>query len=125
MPISIQFDESAGCVYSTAQGIVAVGDIEAHLRAKAAAELLFKPEIFDARDVTLDLSVRDLQHIAEVLREVMDASKAGPTAVVTNSAYIECLARAYAEMTAKENPDFRVFNSIVTAKEWVAQQAPA
>jgi len=120
MPIIFQFDEATSCVCSTAHGIVAVEEIEAHLRMKAEAQLLSKPEIFDARDVTLDLSTEDLKHIATVLREVMNFSKPGPTAVVTNTAYIECLARAYAAMTAKENPDFRVYNTIAEAKKWVA-----
>jgi hypothetical protein len=122
MPIILQFDEVSGCVYSTAHGIVAVDEIEAHVRAKVAANVLSKPEIFDARDVTLDLSTRDLQHIATVTREATGSQKPGPIAIVTNSAFIECLARAYAAMTVQQNPAFRVFNALADAKAWVEKQ---
>jgi len=120
MSITIHFDEISGYVSSTAHGIVAVKEIEAHVRGKAAANVLSIPEIFDARDVTLDLSVQDLRHIAGVVRETMGSQKPGPIAIVTNSAFIECLARAYAAMTVKQNPAFRVFNTIADAQAWVA-----
>jgi hypothetical protein len=123
MPIILQLDEVSGCVCSTAHGIVAVEEIEAHVQAKAAADVLSKPEVFDARDVTLDLSVEDLKHIAAVVRETMGSMKPGPIAIVTNSGFIECLARAYAAMAVKQNPGFRVFNALTEARDWAARQA--
>lgn len=123
MPIHLQFDEVSGCVLSTASGIVAVKEAEAHVRAKTAANVHWKPEIFDARDVTLDLSTADLKRIAAVVRETLGPLKAGPIAVVTNSGFIECLCRAYAAMTVKQNPAFQVFNTLSEAKEWAAQMA--
>lgn len=123
MPIILQFDAVSDCVCSTAHGIVAVDDIEAHVRARAAAQVLAKPEIFDARDVTLDLSREDLQYIANLVRELMGSMPPAPTAVVTNSAFIECLTRAYAAMMEKDHLAFRVFKTLAEAREWVAQQA--
>ena len=123
MPIHLQFDEVSGCVFSTASGIVAVGEVEAHIRAKAEANMHSQPEIFDARDVTLDLSTEDLKHIASVVRETLGSLTPGPIAVVTNSGFIECLCRAYAAMTVKQNPAFGVFKTLAEAKEWVAQVA--
>lgn len=123
MSITLQFDEISGYVSTTAHGILAVKEIEAHVQDKAAANVLSKPEIFDARDVTLDLSVQDLRHIAGVVRETMGSQKPGPIAIVTNSAFIECLARAYAAMTVKQNPSFRVFNTIADAQAWVTRKS--
>lgn len=123
MPIILQFDEVSDCVCSTAHGIVGVEEIEAHLRARAATGVYAKPEVFDARDVTLDLSREDLQSVAAIMRELSASTPPGATAVVTNSAFIESLARAYALMTVKENPAFAVFNTIPEAKEWIAQLA--
>ena len=122
MPIILQLDEVSGCVCSTAHGIVGVDEIDAHLRAKAAANVLSEPEIFDARDVTLDLSVHDLQHIAAMMRETMGSQKPGPIAIVTNSAFIESLARAYAAITVKQNPAFRIFKTLADAKAWAIGQ---
>ncbi len=123
MPIQLQFDEVSGCVFSTAHGIVVVEEVEEHIRAKAAANMHSQPEIFDARDVTLDLSTEDLKHIASVVRETLGSLTPGPIAVVTNSGFIECLCRAYAAMTVKQNPAFGVFKTLAEAKEWVAQVA--
>jgi hypothetical protein len=123
MPIHLQFDAASGCVLSTATGIVAVKEVEAHVHAKAAANVHSKPEIVDARDVTLDLSTEDLKHIAEEVRKTLGSLKPGPIAVVTNSGFIECLCRAYAAMTVKQNPAFRVFNSLSEAKDWMTAKA--
>lgn len=123
MPIVLERDDIAGIVYSTAQGIVNLVDVEVHLRAKFDAQVMTWPEVFDARDVTLDLSMRDLHQIADHVRQAMVGKEPAPVAVVTNSGFVQGLAKAYGSLTADQYPAFGVFGTLDEARQWICVQA--
>jgi hypothetical protein len=123
MPIVLERDDAAGIVYSTAKGIVNLVDVEVHLRAKFDAQVLTWPEVFDARDVTLDLSMRDLNLIAEHVRQAMADKQPAPIAVVTNSGFVQGLAKAYGLLIADQNPAFAVFPTLDEARQWICAHA--
>jgi hypothetical protein len=114
--------EAAGHVIRTrAKGIVTCADILSHLKAKTDKGLLTYGEVFDARDVILDLSHDDLHQIAHAVQKATGTRKPGPIAVVTNSAFIHGLATAYAAMTTKQNPAFEVFADRAPADKWLRE----
>lgn len=125
MPITFHINSSSKVVQSKATGIVGYVDLVEHLEAKEELAVHSFAEIFDARNVKLDLSIGDLLRIAAQVRRVLNNEEPGCTAVVTNSNFIRGLAQAYAKMTVEDNPAFEVFTDIEEANAWVHEQTHA
>jgi hypothetical protein len=106
-------------VSTTARGILSIIDVIEHVREKKRAGIELQPELFDARDVTLDLSASDLKTIAAEVARAIDGKQPGPVAVVTNSAFLFGLAKAYAELTRTINPNVAVFYDYEKALCWL------
>jgi len=106
-------------VFTTAKGIVSYKDMLDHVLAKRAAEALTLPEIIDARDVALDLSISELGSFAAEVRKARKGEKPGKIAVVTNSAFLFALARSYAKVRDHANPRLQVFCDFEEAHAWL------
>ncbi len=119
MPVTFLLDSEHRAIISTATGMLGRAEILEHLKAKSDAGVLGFAELFDARDVTLDLSVSDLQTIADDVREAMGATERGKTAVVTNNNFIYGIAATYKALTSAQNLEFEVFRQIDDARSWV------
>ena len=109
-------------VVTTASGILGRDEILQHLQAKARSGLLASAELFDARDVTLDLSVADLQIIADQVRGAMDGIQPGRTALVTTNSFISGIAGTYKSLAAQGTTDLEVFQHVKDAREWLLQR---
>ena len=118
MPVSTSIDHEAKTIHTTASGIVSCDEILDHVERKRIAKAFNYAEVFDARGVTLDLSISDLHTIAAEVRAATGQEKPGRVSVVTNSSFIRGLAHTYAALTIGENPEFRVFHDLEGAKEW-------
>lgn len=124
MPITFKVDQKV--VFTTARGILSYTKVLDHILAKREAEVVTLPELFDARDVTLDLSADELKSIASEVATALDGKAPGKIAVVTNSAFLFGLARSYGEITKDTNPDFDVFYDFEEARSWLLKcSAPA
>ena len=122
MPLTFSIDHEARTVLSTATGILSRDDLLGHLLSKKAQKLFSYSELFDVRNVTLDLSISDLHKIAAEARLAMGDDKPERVAVVTTSSFIRGLAHTYAALTVGENPNFSVFQHIDEARQWVYDQ---
>ena len=120
MPIKFSSDHGTKAIVTTATGIVSCEDILNHIEAKVVADVLTYAELFDARDVTLDVSIAELNVIAKEAREATGQQKPGRIAVVTNSSFIYGLAKLYASLTEKDNPHFEIFREMDAARSWIA-----
>jgi hypothetical protein len=123
MPVTFRADRSHGVVVTVARGIVSYAELMAHIDAKAKKGVAAKAELFDARDITLDLSIPELKKLAARVKEAVGEQAPGKIAVVTNSAFVYGLARAYAELSRKHNPQFEVFSDIRDAQGWILEKA--
>lgn len=123
MPVHYVVEGERKLVLTTASGILSREEILEHLQAKAKGGLLSSPELFDLRDVTLDLSVADLQMIAEQVRRAMQGNQAGRIAVVTNNSFIAGIAGTYKELTAEDDAPLEVFQHVEDAREWLSQDS--
>src|SRR5688572_16417611 len=65
MSVTYTVDERRELVVTTARGIVTFSELMDHIAAKERAGLAAKAELFDARDVALDLSKDQLNQLAE------------------------------------------------------------
>src|SRR4051812_48015970 len=112
MPVAYRIDAHSGVVLTTATGIVTFQQLAQHIAAKSEEGYAAKAELFDARDITLDLSVLELKELAERAKAVLDPQAPGQIAVVTNSGFVYGLARTYAELSRADNPHFEVFSDV-------------
>lgn len=123
MPITFHIDPESQTIHSTATGTVVYDELLNHLNAKKEIKLLNYAELFDARDVQMDLSMVDLHLIARNVHLAREGQKPAPIAVVTNSNFIRGLAKAYAALTSQDNSAFEVFSDIEEAKAWIRSDA--
>jgi hypothetical protein len=114
-------ESGARLIITTASGIVSLQDILAHLDKKSEEGILDFAEIFDARNVSMDLSIADLYTIQAAVRRTMGIQKPGRVAVVTNNNFIASLARTYIAITKDENPNFSVFKQMDEAEAWMLE----
>jgi hypothetical protein len=123
MPVTFRIDRSSGIVLSVAAGIVTYAELRRHIEAKARLDVVAKAELFDARDISLDLSLRELQELAGAVKEAVGPEAPGKIALVTNSAFVYGLARTYAALSRKDNPQFRIFADVQEAQAWILEHA--
>ena len=120
MPITFRSDHGSETILTTATGILSCPDILAHIHAKTVADLTTYDELFDAQDVTLDVSIAELGLIAKKVKEATGKQNPGRIGVVTNSGFIYGLAKLYASITEKDNPHFEIFQDRDAALSWIA-----
>lgn len=125
MPVTFKYDETGGIVLTTGRGIVSFEDLMRHIEAKARMKISGVAELFDARDMTLDLSLAQMRQLAEETESRLGAKPPNKTAVVTNSAFIYGLARAYADISRQNKSQFEVFSDIQDAQSWILKNSRA
>src|SRR4051812_13785994 len=118
--IGFAVDDDKQIIFSRAGGIVSRADVLSYIEAKTEAGVLGYAELFDARDMVVDLSTADLPVIGTAMRKAAEGKEPAKTAVVTNSAMIYGLAKRYAEITRADNPLFKVFTDYNEARTWVS-----
>src|SRR5437879_264512 len=119
MPVKFKIDDASGSVFAEARGIVSFAELVDYITAKEEQGLMGLPELFDARDTTLDLSVSDLETLSSETAEALGTKVAGRVSVVTNSAFIYGLAQAYAVLARQVQPTFAIFKDAQEARIWL------
>jgi hypothetical protein len=121
MPIEFTIDREHRLILTTASALVNQEVLSDYVQRKAQAGVIDYAELFDARDVTLDLSLSDLQRIADEVRAAQGLLKPGKVAAITNSDFVYGLARAYAALAREDNPHFHIFRDIEEARAWLLE----
>jgi len=119
MPVTFKADPRSGAVLTTARGIVSYAELLDHIAAKATKGLMARDELFDARDINLDLSLSEVKAIAERTKDALRSQPPGKIAIVTNNAFIYGLARAYALLSREDNPRCQLFQDVEGAHDWL------
>src|ERR1044072_4938725 len=83
MPIRMRFDPELRILFTTAEGVITLKDVQAHLDEEEAECHLDARELFDASAATTDLTSSDVKEILVRLKERMQKGQFGPTSVVT------------------------------------------
>jgi hypothetical protein len=121
MPASFTIDTQTGCVLTTATGILSYADVVTLIHGKVKAGVMTNDELVDCRNVTLDFSSADLPAIVDEVRGALGNRAPGRTAIITNSAFLSGLARAYADLIKETQPWFKVFTDLEEARQWLAK----
>ncbi|MEO8354203.1 MAG: hypothetical protein ABI680_20940 [Chthoniobacteraceae bacterium] len=120
MPITFHHRPDRNAVFATATGIIGRDDILEYFQAKVRARILEEPELFDARQICLDLAVDDLAIIAEA---VSGQIKTLPrTAIVSDSAIVLCMAESFRNLMELDSGTFRAFGSLREAEAWLFRE---
>jgi nucleoside-diphosphate-sugar epimerase len=125
MAITFRSDSVAEILQTRAREMVTLGDLLDHLKVKAEKGLLGHGEVFDARNVVLDLSQHELHELAEAVQKAVGGRRPGPVGVVTNSGFVYGLAKAYAAIAEERSTDFQVFTDLDEAVKWVRSAVSA
>jgi len=119
MPITFIIDPDTQIIYTTAFGDIHPDDLIAHGQRLADANLLNRPQVFDARAANLELTKAQVQRLATQTKEFRKGLKPTPVAFVTDSNSLYGMLRIYQVMIQNINPGFSVFRNIDEAQQWV------
>ena len=125
MPITRTADEKTRTLYTKAVGPLSYEDFADHIQAKIKSGVIDYAELFDARGANLDLSLAELHSLSDQMQRALGNMQPGRIAVVTDSAFIAGLARAYQAASREHNPGFEIFGDCTEARTWLAGDAAA
>jgi hypothetical protein len=117
--IEFTVDDECRAIFTRALGTISGCDFLNHIFAKAQAGVLSYAELFDARDIVLDLSGFELPLLAVEVRRIMGQQRPFKIAVVANNSLMLCLLRKYAETIGEDERRFRIFDDVANAQSWL------
>jgi hypothetical protein len=118
-PIAFQTAHAVKTIFTTASGRVELADVLAHIQAKTLTGVLSYGELFDGRNISLELSVPDLFLIAREIRKVMHGKKPCRIAVVVSSAFLHGLVRQYGKIAIVDGQEVAAFRNYEEAHAWI------
>jgi hypothetical protein len=120
MAITFTLDRSRHRMFTRAEGMLTLGEIEAHLEVEEAERALGYAELFDARGTTLSVSAEDVRRLVERARKLHAAGiVVGPTAIVADSDVVFGMARMYAILSEFAHAPVEVFRLVEPALAWL------
>jgi len=121
MPITYEWDRTAGRVYTTVIGAVTVDDIVNHLQTALRDEFLSIPELIDARGVGYPhLSPTEVWTAAGRVRATKFGHQSfGPHAVVVDDLAMFGMTRMFVTLVSDLLP-MNVFRNVSDAEDWLA-----
>jgi len=120
MAITYTLDRPARRMYTRAEGVLTLPELEEHLDVEERERALGYAELFDARGARTDLTPADVRRLVERAREAHAGGLVvGPTAVVADNDVVYGMARMYALLAEFENAPVEVFREVEPALEWL------
>lgn len=121
MPIFVDVDHGRKQVNSLAVGPVSYEDVKNHLLMERYFNGLRYRELIDARGAGISLSPPELRHVVELLRDLGQSSKLGPTAVLVDNDVAFGAMRMLEELT-KDLTEIEPFRTEEEARRWLASR---
>jgi hypothetical protein len=123
MPIRYSVDRLHGRLLTHAEGLVTFDEINAHLDVEQRDGNLDRPELFDARGATTDLTADQIRRLVRRAASMRRAGDVGPTAIVTNSDVVFGMGRMYSLLADGAGVAAEVFRDLESATRWLDQMA--
>jgi hypothetical protein len=122
MPIRFTYDHQLKILFTTADGLLSLVEIQRHLDEEAAAEALGYREIFDASAASTNLTSEEARELARRLVARMRSGPLGPTAIFTTNDVTFGMARMFAIFCELwSGPQVGVFRSLDEGLDWLVQ----
>ncbi|HET7461450.1 MAG TPA: hypothetical protein VFJ82_09375 [Longimicrobium sp.] len=120
MTITYTLDRSTGRMYTRAEGMLTLPELEAHLDVEERDRALGYAELFDARGARTDLSPDGVRRLVERARQAHAAGQVvGPTAIVADNDVVFGMARMYAMLGEFAHAPVEVFREVEPALAWL------
>src|SRR5580698_1982773 len=126
MPIRFTYDQQRAILFTTAEGLVTLAEIESHLDQESKARALGCPEIFDASTATTNLTSDDVRSLVRQLLVHKANTHFGPTAFIATNDLLFGMARMISIVSELHGgPKIEVFRTLDAALGWLGHEAPA
>jgi len=123
MPIRYSVDRIHRRLVTQANGLVTFQDINAHLDYEQRNRDLDRPELFDARGATTDLTADQVRRLAQRAADMLRIVDLGPTAIVTTDDVVYGMARMYSVLAEGAGAAAEVFRDMESATRWLDRQS--
>jgi hypothetical protein len=123
MPITFRYDPELKVLFSTAEGLLTLDDIEAHLYRESVEKALGCRELFDARAAQTDITAEQVRQLVRKIYTMAQNGTFGPTALITNNDAVFGMARMFAILSdLQRGPSAEVFRTYDDALNWLLHQ---
>ena len=123
MPIRFQYDPTLRILFSTAEGLVSLRDIDIHLAEENRDRALAHRELVDATAATTNLTSEEVRTVVERLCVLMREGPFGPTALVTTDNTLFGMASMLAILSDLQGgPSIGVFRTFDEALDWLVRR---
>jgi hypothetical protein len=120
MPIPYTLDRERNRMYTRADGLLTLAELETHLDVEEADRAAGYAELFDARGATTNLTPGDVRRLVARARQMQQAGTViGPTAVVADNDVLYGMARMYAMLCEFVDAPVEVFREVEPALAWL------
>lgn len=120
MAITYTLDRPARRMYTRAEGMLTLREVEEHLDVEERDRALGYAELFDARGARADLSPDDIRRLVDRARRAKAAGLVvGPTAIVADNDLMFGMARMYAILSEFVHAPVEVFRDEEPALAWL------
>lgn len=120
MPIRFSYDPDLRIVFTTAEGLLSLTEIEKHLEDETVADALRYRELFDATNSRIQATGTEVRALVERVLTTMKTAQFGPTAVITNNDFFFGMASMFAILTElRDGPKIAVFRDFDSGLNWL------
>jgi hypothetical protein len=119
VPIHYSIDPIHRRLVTHADGVLTFHDINAHLDVEQRNRDLDRPELFDARGATTDLTTQEVRRLVQRAAGMLRLVELGPTAIVTTNDVLYGMARMYSVLAEGVGAAADVFHDVESATGWL------
>ena len=124
MPISFTYDPALKIVFTTAQGLVTLTDIQNHLTQESNGYSTGYRELVDASLATTDLTSEQGRELVQFLKSISEKKPFGPTAIVTPNDIVFGMASMIGILSELQGgPVIGVFRTFDAGLNWLLRPA--
>lgn len=125
MPIRFRYDSALQILFTTAEGLISLADIESHIDREAEARALAYRELVDASAASTHMTSAELTVLVSRLQTLMKGGPFGPTALVTTNARVFGMASMLAILSdLNGGPSIGVFRTFSEGLDWLLRADP-
>lgn len=118
MPLITGVDHDNRTVGVVAIGTVTLSDVRDHWLHKRRERSLNYPELADVRGAAVPFTASDMQHIAEIVRELSSEGPLGRVAIIVSSE-AAAVSGPVLEALAQDVCEIKIFRDEEAARTWV------
>jgi hypothetical protein len=125
MPITFNYDPALRILFTKAEGVVTLADVQMHLDKELDEKALAYRELIDASTARTDVTSEQVRVVVHRLRRMMQEHQFGPAALVTTNDELFGMASMLAILSEVQGgPSIAVFRGFSEALDWLLRVPP-